>query len=138
MASRPVTYNTTKRRRFTKQQRQAFLLSHGSRCYWCGEPITEGQPWAIEHKIPRELMPGKEADADHNLAPIHSHPMDCHKIKTRIDIKAISKSNRIRKNEGFDEVTRKPPPRMKGRSTFGRPGQKRPWPKRPFQARRPA
>ena len=133
-----MTYNSTPRRRFTKLQRAAFLRRHDCTCYWCSEPITDGQPWAIEHKIARELMPGKEADADHNLAPIHAHPMECHKLKTRLDAKLIAKSNRIRKNFGLDPVKAKPRPKMKSRNAFGQPGQKRPWPKRPFPTRRPA
>lgn len=133
-----MTYNSTPRRRFTKLQRAAFLHRHNATCHWCREPITEGQPWVVEHLVPRELMADGRADEDGNLAPIHAHPLPCHKEKSRLDIKMISKSNRIRKNEGLDPVTRKPRPKMKSRNAFGQPGQKRPWPKRPFPTRRPA
>ncbi len=132
-----MTYNSTPRRRFTKLQREEFLRRHDCTCYWCREKILPSQPWAIEHKIARELMPGKEADADHNLAPIHAHPMECHKLKTRLDAKLIAKSNRIRKNFGLDPVKAKPRPKMKSRNTFDQAG-KRAWPKRPFPTRRPA
>lgn len=124
-----MTYNSTPRRRFTKLQRAAFLRRHDCTCYWCSEPITDGQPWAIEHKIARELMPGKEADADHNLAPIHAHPMECHKLKTRLDAKLIAKSNRIRAKHGTDAPCTKPSKTIKPRA-FCR------WPKRAFPSRK--
>lgn len=127
-----MTYNSTPRRRFTKQQREEFLRRHDGVCYWCREPILPGQPWAIEHKIARELMPGKEADADHNLAPIHAHPMECHKQKSRLDAKLISKSNRIRKNFGLDPVKAKLRPKMRGRAFAG---GKQKIPSRPFPKR---
>lgn len=101
-----MTYNQTSRRTFSKAQRQSFLILHDSTCYWCREPILEGQPWAVEHLIARELMPGKDADKDDNLKPIHAHPKECHKIKTALDVKMIAKSNRIRRAQG---IGNKPP-----------------------------
>ncbi len=121
-----MTYNVTSRRRFTAEQRRAFLLLHNCTCWWCGEPIAANEPWDIEHLIPRELMPGKEADADHNLRPIHSHPRTCHKIKTARDRKAIAKSNRIRRNA--DPETR----RQTKHPIRSRKAQ---WPKRAFPKR---
>lgn len=129
-----VTYNQTKRRRFTKRQREAFLLRHDATCHWCREPILAGQPWQIEHLIARELMAGKDADADENLAPIHSHPLPCHKAKTRQDVAMIAKSNHVRRFHGIEPDTRKHKPRP----IRGRPfptGAKTKWPTRPFPKR---
>lgn len=89
-----LTYNSTPRRRFTPAQRAAFLILHGSQCYWCGEPILADE-FDIEHVIARELLPGKDADADDNLKPIHRRP--CHPEKTAMDRKLIAKSNRIQR-----------------------------------------
>lgn len=121
-----MTYNPTTRRRFTADQRRAFLLLHNCTCYWCREPIEANQPWDIEHVIARELMPGKDADADENLRPIHSHPRRCHKLKTALDRKLIAKSNRIRRNANPEtrRTTRHP---IRSRKTA--------WPKRSFQTR---
>ena len=129
-----MSYNQARRRRFTKRQREAFLAKHGARCHWCKGLILPGQPWAIEHLVPRELMIGKEADDDENLAPIHSHPLTCHKEKTRQDIKAISKSNRIRVRDGIEPDGRKyRPPKMRSRGFAKGPKQK--IPNRPFSKR---
>ncbi len=118
-----MTYNPTPRRRFTADQRLAFLLLHDCRCYWCGEPILADE-FDIEHVIARELMAGKDADADENLKPIHKRP--CHKEKTANDRKLIAKSNRIRRNA--DPKTRR---------TTRHPirSRKAAWPKRPFPKR---
>jgi hypothetical protein len=124
-----MSYNKTSRRRFTKAQRAAFLLLHKSTCYWCREPILEGEPWAVEHLIARELMAGKDADADDNLKPIHAHPKPCHKTKTALDVKMIAKSNRLRREAGPVEDRRK-------RTKIPRPANggwskgKTKWPKR--------
>jgi hypothetical protein len=121
-----MTYNTTRRRRFTPDQRKAFLIAHGCKCYWCLEPIAEDEPFDIEHVIARELMEGKDADADDNLRPIHTHPKPCHKSKTALDRKLIAKSNRIRRqaNPETRRTTRHP---IRSRKAA--------WPKRPFPKR---
>lgn len=125
-----MTYNTDRRRPLTKKQRPAFLEAHGHRCYWCHEPITD-DAWDDEHIIAKELMPpGSDWNAMSNRAPIHRRP--CHKIKTTADIKAISKSNRIRKKRGIDPDHRKPRPKMRGRAFAG---GKQKIPSRPFPKR---
>ncbi len=121
-----MTYNQTPRRRFTPEQRRAFLILHDCACYWCRKPITEGQPWDIEHVIARELMQGKDADTDENLRPIHAHPAPCHKAKTALDRKLIAKSNRIRRN--LNPETRK-------RSKRKIPQRVDPWGKRQKEKR---
>jgi hypothetical protein len=124
-----MTYNTTPRRRFTKMQRMAFLLQHHFKCYWCGKVISSADPWDIEHLIPRELMPGTEADDDDNLAPIHSHPWTCHKEKSKRDKALIAKSNRIRREHGPAEQRKKTKHPIRGRGF--QPGH-RSIPSRPF------
>ena len=124
-----MTYNTTRRRHFTPKQRAALLTRHDRICYWCGERIEHDQPWDIEHRIARELLPDASADDDSNLAPIHAHPKRCHKIKTALDRKIIAKGNRIRKKiSGLDPVTRKPRRKIPQRKNFK-------WAKRPMSKR---
>lgn len=118
-----MTYNPTPRRRFTHEQRAAFLIKHGCTCYWCRGLITNDE-WDVEHVIARELMPGKDADADDNLKPIHRK--GCHTAKTALDRKLIAKSNRIRRQA--DPETRR---------TTRHPirSRKAAWPKRAFPKR---
>jgi 5-methylcytosine-specific restriction protein A len=105
-----VTYNTTARRPLTKKQRSLFLLEHGSRCYWCGEPIVNDE-FDDEHVLARELG---GTDAMSNRKPIHRRP--CHKEKTAEDRRLIAKGNRIRKKiSGLDPVRRKPPKPIRSR-----------------------
>lgn len=105
-----MTYNKTRRRHFSPKQRVAFLAKHDSICYWCGGRIEHDQPWEIEHRIARELLPDATADDDENLAPIHALPKLCHKVKTGLDRKAIAKSNRIIRRNGPKENRRKTKP----------------------------
>ena len=106
-----MSYNQSKRPSFSKAQRAAFIEKHGRICHWCLKPISEAEKWQIEHVVARELMPGKEADDPSNLKPIHTDP--CHKAKSALDIKMISKSNRIIKklNPATRKVKRKIPSR---------------------------
>lgn len=121
-----MTYNTDKRRPLRGAARQAFLEAHGSRCWFCGEPIYPDQPWHDEHKMAKELMaPGSDWNAPSNRAPIHVEP--CHKIKTAIDRKLIAKSNRVRRAHGPVEGRRKTKHPIRSR--------KAQWPKRPFPKR---
>ncbi len=97
-----MTYNNAPRKPLGRR-RAAFLLEHGSICYWCGEAILDDL-WDDEHVLAREL--GGTDDMD-NRRPIHRLP--CHKAKTALDRKLIAKGNRIRKKiSGLDPVTRKP------------------------------
>lgn len=115
-----MSYNQTPRRKFSQKQRAEFFLLHKGICYWCQTKISDGELWDVEHVVARELQPGKEADADENLRPIHRN--SCHKKKTALDKAAIGKSNRIIRKANPD--TRK----------VKRPIPSRPFPKRPNQA----
>lgn len=123
-----MTYNTDRRRPLTKKQRPVFLAEHDCRCYWCHEPIVDDE-WDDEHIVAKELMPpGSDWNAMSNRAPIHRRP--CHKVKTAADIKAIAKSNRIRRANGpIEQRKKKQPIRTRG---FRQDGPKKPWPKRTF------
>lgn len=121
-----MTYNTTRRPKFTKADREALLAAHDHRCWWCGEPILPGQPWDVEHKTAREMMPDATADLPENLAPIHAHPATCHKIKTRRDRAIIAKSNRVRQ----ERREPKHPMRSRGFQPGSRKIPTRPFPKR--------
>lgn len=95
-----MSYNEFKRRSFSKKQREAFIAKHERICHWCLKRIEEGEGWDIEHIIARELMGGKEADADANLAPIHR--LVCHPAKTAMDKRMITKSNHVRAKHNTD------------------------------------
>jgi 5-methylcytosine-specific restriction enzyme A len=123
-----VTYNTDRRKPLTKKQRAQFLLDHDSTCYWCHQPIINDD-WDDEHIIAKELMPpGSDWNWMSNRAPIHRRP--CHKEKTAQDIKAIAKSNRIRKKHGIDPITRKHKPKP-----IPQPKNFK-WAKRPFNTKK--
>ncbi len=115
-----MTYNTKRRPKMTAKQRAVFLDMHNARCCWCGDAITD-DAWDVEHELARELGGSDEPD---NLRPIHRDP--CHRAKTAIDIKAIAKSNRIRRANGPAEQRKKKQP-IRTRATK--------WPKRSFPKR---
>lgn len=121
-----MSYNQIKRPSFSKAQREAFIEKHGRICHWCLKPIGEAEKWQIEHVVARELMPGKEADDPSNLRPIHTDP--CHKAKSALDIKMISKSNRIRRANGPAELRKK-------RKAIPSPANFK-WASRKFESRR--
>ena len=90
-----------KRKSISKKKRIEIFLAHGGICWICKLKIGADEPFDIDHQIARELM-GEGADEDYNLAPAHK---PCHKAKTKVDVKAIAKSNRIRR--AIDPETRK-------------------------------
>lgn len=118
-----MSYNQTPRRKFSQKQRAEFFLLHKGICYWCQMKILPGEDFDVEHVVARELMSGKEADADENLRPIHRH--SCHKKKTAQDKASIAKSNRIRRQ--LDPETRRI---SKHKLPKGRKISSRPFPKK--------
>lgn len=109
-----------KRPSISKAKRARIFLAHDGICWLCKVKIGPDEAWDCDHQIARELG---GSDDDDNLAPAHK---DCHKAKTKADVKAIAKSNRIRRN--LDPATRK-------RTKNPIPKRKDPWPKRGFDKR---
>jgi 5-methylcytosine-specific restriction protein A len=107
-----VSY-AAKRPSISKAKRARIFLAHGGICWLCKVKIGADEAYDIDHQVSRELG---GSDEDDNLAPAHK---DCHKDKTKQDVKAIAKSNRIRRN--LDPETRK-------RSKRPIPSPKKPWP----------
>lgn len=103
-----MSYNTDRRKPLVGRAREDFLVAHDYICHWCSEPIVPGlHQWDDDHLVPKELMPpGSDWNALSNRAPIHRDP--CHKEKTAGDVKAIRKSNRIRRRHGPKEGRKKP------------------------------
>lgn len=78
-------------------------------CHLCSRKIQLGEPWHVEHVKARAFG---GADSTENYAPAH---VDCHKIKTRAETLARSKSDRIRaKHLGAKSPSRHPLPCGRG------------------------
>lgn len=121
-----MSYNTDRRKPLSKKARAGFLAAHDYTCHWCKGLITTDE-WDDDHLVPKELLPpGSDWNDLANRAPIHRDP--CHKAKTKRDVAAIAKSNRIRRANGPPDLRKKKAP------IRARPFQKgrRPMPSRPF------
>lgn len=127
-----MSYNEFKRRSFSKKQREAFIAKHDRICHWCLKRIEEGEGWDIEHIIARELMGGKEADSDANLAPIHR--LVCHPAKTALDKRMITKSNHVRAKHNTDGTPSKVRAKIPRPANGGWSKGKTIWAKRKFGA----
>jgi HNH endonuclease len=55
-----------RRKQFTVAQRRAILAKTAGRCYSCGEALTEGDDWWVEHIIP---WANGGTDTPENLLP---------------------------------------------------------------------
>lgn len=115
-----------KRKSISKKKRAEIFLAHDGVCWLCREKITDGL-YDIDHQIAREIM-GEGADEDSNLAPAHKL---CHREKTKDDVKAIAKSNRIRRQANPE--TRRMAKKPLISAPFQKPTTKRSWPKRPME-----
>lgn len=93
-----IMVEKTPRRGFTAKQRQAVIEAWDGLCHCCGETI-EG-PWDVDHIIPIALGGLHEPS---NWAPIMR---DHHKAKSRADVKAIAKVNRIHARQDGLKKTR--------------------------------
>lgn len=110
-----------KRPSISKAHRARIFLSHDGVCWLCKVKIKPDEPWDADHQISRELG---GSDYDDNLAPAHK---DCHREKTKADVTAIAKSNRIRRKAGpveLRKVRKKIPQRANA------------WPKRTLSKKR--
>ncbi len=98
------------------------FLDHEGMCWLCKLKIGADEPYDIDHQVSRELG---GSDDDDNLAPAHK---DCHREKSKADVKAIAKSNRILRANGPVELRKK-------RKAIPKPKNFK-WPSRPFNTRR--
>ena len=119
-----MAYNKAKRKSLTKRQRAQLFSDHGGICYYCKKKITANEKWQDCHIIAREFFSDEKADDISNRAPGH---VECHKEDTRAVVKAIAKSNRIRRN--LDPETRRKP-----KKAIPKPSNFK-WPSRPFPKR---
>lgn len=117
--TRPEPY-APKRPSMSKKRRAMIFAAHGGICWLCKGKIGEDEPYDIDHMVAREIS---RDDSDDNLAPAHK---ECHREKSKADVKAIAKSNRIRRN--LNPETRRVPRRKI-------PNRRQPWASRPFPKR---
>lgn len=111
-----------KRKSISQNKRAQLFMDHGGICWLCKVKIGADELYDIDHQVARELM-GEGADDDSNLAPAHK---ECHKSKTKSDVKAIAKSNRIIRKANPE--TRKVKPKIPNRPNAW--GKGREFPKR--------
>lgn len=97
----------TKRPSISKAKRARIFLAHDGICWLCKFKIGADEPYDIDHQVSRELG---GSDEDDNLAPAHK---DCHREKSKADVKAIAKSNRIIRKA---DPSKRKPPRVKLKS----------------------
>ena len=90
-----------KRPSISKAKRARIFLAHEGVCWLCKYKIGADESYDIDHQVSRELG---GSDDDDNLAPAHK---DCHREKSKSDVKAIAKSNRIRRANGPVELRKK-------------------------------
>ncbi len=109
-----------KRKAISKATRRQVYEREGGICYLCRLPIADGERFDVDHEIAREMG---GADDISNYRPAHP---ECHREKSKRDVAAIAKSNRIRRNLNPEtrRTTRHP---IRSRKTA--------WPKRSFQKR---
>lgn len=81
-----------KRPKITKLVRARIFEREGGKCYLCGEKII-GE-WDADHELARELG---GSDDEANLRPAHK---DCHRSKSKADVKLIAKGNRLIRKHG--------------------------------------
>ena len=90
------------RKHLSPASKAALLERQGGVCAACGEP---GESWEYDHVIPLAL--GGE-DSVANLEAVHTA---CHRQKTSLDVKRISKAKRLAKTQaGERSRARKGPP----------------------------
>jgi 5-methylcytosine-specific restriction protein A len=78
------------RKRWSSTARLRIFLANDGRCHVCGQKISVGEGWDLDHRIALAL--GGD-DEEHNLAP--AHRKGCHAGKTaKEDVPAIAKAKR--------------------------------------------
>jgi 5-methylcytosine-specific restriction protein A len=99
-----------RRPKITDAQRRFILERENGCCYLCRLPIDG--PFDVDHELARELG---GSDGIENLRPAHNH---CHRQKSKGDVRAIAKSNRVRQKHGLDPIRRKAKPKMRSGNRF--------------------
>jgi len=82
----------TPRAAMTTKRKLEVMIALGT-CYLCGGKLGKVNEVEFDHIVPLDL--GGE-DTPGNILPAHA---ECHKQKTRNDIRMIAKSRRLRKQE---------------------------------------
>lgn len=113
-----------KRPRMTKKHREAIFARDKGVCWLCAQMVAEDEPYDVDHVIPRELG---GSDGDENLRIAHK---PCHREKSKADVKAIAKSNRLHRANGPAEDRRQTKHPIRSRPFQKGPKQK--IPSRPF------
>ena len=108
-----------KRPAIGKSRRARIFLDHDGICWLCKLKIGSEQAYDIDHQVSRELG---GSDDDDNLAPAHK---DCHRTKTKEDVRLIAKSNRIRRNADPETRRQTKHPIRSNRKLPSRPFPKR-------------
>lgn len=103
-----IEVGATPRKGMTPKRKKTALARHELKCGLCGEPFANADVIEFDHILPLELGGAETAD---NIWPLHE---DCHKAKTRDDIKRIRKAARLRR-DADPETRRKSPFRLRGR-----------------------
>lgn len=87
------------RKHISKKTRALVFEKDAGVCYLCGQKVEAGVKWELEHEIALQLG-GKDEMENYRVAHV-----DCHREKSKGDIKLIAKGRRIRRN--LDPETRK-------------------------------
>lgn len=76
------------RRPISLPRRVKLWKAHGGVCHLCGQKISGGIKWHVEHMVPIALG---GADDESNMAPAH---IACHTPKTKADVAAVARAKR--------------------------------------------
>tara|TARA_Y100000310_G_C20350776_1_gene654236 strand:+ start:172 stop:525 length:354 start_codon:yes stop_codon:yes gene_type:complete len=79
----------TKRRSLSRAEREAIAERDDWVCGICRDPIGKYEAWEIDH---HHALGRGGAHDDENFRAVH---FDCHKAKTKDDVKEIAKTNRL-------------------------------------------
>lgn len=94
----------TKRATITPKRRAEIFRDADGICHLCCRKIGPGETWEVEHVKPLAL--GGADDAD-NMRPAH---VDCHKGKSRDEIRIVRKADRQMKAHAGVKRTSRPMP----------------------------
>lgn len=90
-----------KRKSFSAKDRARIFAAHSGVCYLSGVKIGPSDTWDVEHVIPLALGGTNE---DENLRPALVDP---HRVKSKADVRSISKAKRLEARENGTRRERK-------------------------------